>query len=81
MDTCKVVFTGIGTLPGDPYKFQQKANAKPARHAPRKIPIQLKDAFCEEVDNLVKLRILEKVKLPTEWVNSYIIVEKEVKGQ
>ena len=27
----------------------------------------------------VKLGILEKVKLPTEWVNLYVIVKKEVK--
>ena len=72
-------FTSIGTFPGDQYKFQLKSDAKPARHAPRKVPIHLKDALHEEVDNLVKLGILEKVELPTEWVNSYIIVEKEVK--
>ena len=60
-------------------KLKLKSNAKPAWHAPRKVPIHLKDAFHEEVDNLVKLGILEKVKLPTEWVNSYVIVKKEVK--
>ena len=79
MVTYKDVFTGRGTFPGNQYKFQLKSNAKPARHAPRKVPIDLKDAFHEEVDNLVKLGILEKVKLPMEWVNSYVIVEKEVK--
>ena len=31
------VFTGIGKFPGMPYKFQLKENAKPARHAPRKV--------------------------------------------
>ena len=77
MDTYKDVFTHIGTFPGDPYKFQLKSNAKPAKHAPRKVPIHLKDAFHEEVDKLVKWGILEKVELPMEWVNPYIIVEKE----
>ena len=74
MDTYKDVFTGMGTFPGDQYKFQLTSNAKPARHAPRKVPFHLKDAFHEEVDNLVKFEILEKVELPTEWVNSYVIV-------
>ena len=69
MDTYKDVLTGIGTFPGDPYKFQLKSSARPARHAPRKVPIHLKDSFHEEVDNLVKPGILEKVELPTEWVN------------
>ena len=35
------VFTGIGKFPGMPYKFQLKENVKPARHAPRKVPIHL----------------------------------------
>ena len=39
------VFTGIGKFPGMPYKFQLKENAKPMRHAPRKVPIHLQDAF------------------------------------
>ena len=79
MDTYKDVFTSIGTFPSNPYKFQLKSNAKPVRHTPRKVPIHLKDVFHEEVDNLVKIGILEKVELPTELVNSYVTVEKEVK--
>ena len=43
------VFTGIGKFPGMPYKFQLKENAKPARHAPRKVPIHLQDAFHNEI--------------------------------
>ena len=52
------VFTGIGKFPGMPYKFQLKENAKPARHAPRKVPIHLQDAFHRELCNLEKLGIL-----------------------
>ena len=43
------VFTRIGKFPGMPYKFQLKENAKPARHAPRKVPIHLQDAFHSEI--------------------------------
>ena len=37
LDVCSDVFTGIGKFPGMPYKFQLKENAKPMRHAPRKV--------------------------------------------
>ena len=70
-------FEGIGCFPGDPYKFHLKPEHKPARHAPRKVPIHLEDAFKEEIKSLVKLGILEEVKEHTDWVNSYVIVEKD----
>ena len=41
LDVYSEMFTGIGKFPGEPYKFQLKENAKPARHAPRKVPIHL----------------------------------------
>ena len=71
------VFTGIGKFPGMPYKFQLKENAKPARHAPRKVPIHLQDAFHSEIRNPEKLGILEETKDVTEWVNSFVIVGKK----
>ena len=71
------VFTGIGKFPGMPYKFQLKENVKPARHAPRKVPIHLQDAFHKEIHNLEKLGILEETKDVTEWVNSFVIMEKK----
>ena len=71
------VFTGIGKFPGTPYKFQLKENMKPTRHAPRKVPIHLQDAFHSEIHNLEKLGILEETKDVTEWVNSFVIVEKK----
>ena len=70
-------FEGIGCFPGDPYKFHLKPEYKPACHAPRKVPIHLESAFKEEIKSLVKLGILEEVKEPTDWVNSYVIVEKD----
>ena len=70
-------FEGIGHFPGEPYKFHLKPEHKPARHAPRKVPIHLEDAFKEEIKSLVELGILEEVKEHTDWVNSYVIVEKD----
>ena len=78
LDMYSDVFTRIGKFPGMPYKFQLKQNAKPARHAPRKVPIHLQDAFHKEIRNLEQLGILEETKDVTEWVNSFVIVEKKV---
>ena len=73
-------FEGIGCLPGDPYKFHLKPDYKPARHAPRKVPVHLETAFQEEIYSLVKQGILEEVKKHTDWVNSYVIVEKDTEN-
>ena len=68
---------GIGHFPGEPYKFHPKPEHKPARHAPRKVPIHLEDVFKEEIKSLVDLGILEEVKEHTNWVNLCVIVEKD----
>ena len=71
-------FEGIRCFPGDPYRFHLKPDYKPARHAPRKVPVHLEAAFKEESESLVKEGILEEVKEHTDWVDSsYVIVEKD----
>ena len=70
-------FESIEHFPGDLYKFHLKPKYKPAQHAPRKVPIHLESAFKEEIESLVKQGILEEVKEHTDWVNSYVIVEKD----
>ena len=77
LDVYSDVFTRIGKFPGMPYKFQLKQNAKPTRHAPRKVPIHLQDAFHKGIRNLEQLGILEETKDVTEWVNSFVIMEKK----
>ena len=72
------VFQGLGKFPGDPYKLRLKPDAVPVKHRPRRVPVHLQDAFHEEVERLVKIDVLEKVTEPTEWVNSFVIVEKVI---
>ena len=72
------VFNGLGTFPGEPYTFRLKENYVPARHAPRKVLIHLQDDFHAKIHNLVKQGVLEKVEHSTKWVNSFVIVEKDV---
>ena len=45
LDVYADVFEGLGTFPGDPYKFKLKENHVSARHAPTKVPIHLQDDF------------------------------------
>ena len=78
LDVYSDVFTRIGKFPGLPSKFQLKPNAKPARHTPRKVPIHLQDTFHKEIRNLEQLGILEETKDVTEWVNSFVIMEKMI---
>ena len=72
------VFQGLGKFPGEPYKLRLKPDAVPVKHRPRRVPVHLQDAFHEEVERLVKIDVLEKVTEPTEWVNSFVIVEKVI---
>ena len=72
------VFQGLGKFPGEPYKLRLKPDAVPAKHRPRKVPVHLQDAFHEEVERLVKIDVLEPVTEPTEWVNSFVVVEKVI---
>ena len=62
LETYSDVFTKIGKFPGLPYKFQLKPNAKPTRHAPRKVPMHLQEAIHEKIRNLEALGILEETK-------------------
>ena len=78
LETYADIFTGIGKFPGVPYKFQLKPNAKLTRHAPRKVPIHLQDAFHEDIRNCEALGILEETKDVIEWVNSFVIMEKKL---
>ena len=72
------IFQGLGKFPGESYKLRLKPDAVPAKHRPRRVPVHLQDAFHEEVERLVKIDVLEKVTEPTEWVNSFVIVEKVI---
>ena len=72
------VFQGLGKFPGDPYKLRLKPDAVPAKHRPRKVPVHLQEAFHEEVERLVKIDVLKPVTEPTEWVNSFVVVEKVI---
>ena len=78
LDVYADVLEGLQAFQGEPYKFKLKENHMPARHAPRKVPIHLQDDIHQEINDLVKQGVLEKVEHSIEWVNSFVIVKKDV---
>ena len=72
------IFQGLGKFPGEPYKFRLKPDAVPAKHKPRTVPLSRQAALHTEVQNLIDQDVLEPSTEHTEWVNSFVIVEKKV---
>ncbi|XP_063628947.1 uncharacterized protein LOC134800377 [Cydia splendana] len=71
----KDVFQGIGCLPGS-YKIRVNRECKPVVHAPRKVPIPLREKLKAKLEDMERQGIIEKVEGPTDWVNSMTIVKK-----
>lgn len=63
------VFEGIGCMPGE-HKIQVDSTVRPVVHAPRKLPVALKDDIKKKLDDMVLQGIIAKVEGPTDWVNS-----------
>ena len=71
------VFTGIGCFPGAPYHIETDPEVPPVQHAPRQVPVQLQQAYMEELDQLKKWGILSEVRNEyTPWVNSTVVTIK-----
>ena len=79
-DQCKKVFDGISRLEGEcniHLKDGLVLNAYPAR----RVPEPLKNKLLQELIQMKKDGIIEKVNEPTEWVNSMVMmVEKKVEA-
>ncbi|KAI8438614.1 hypothetical protein MSG28_011052 [Choristoneura fumiferana] len=69
------VFQGLGCLPGT-YKIRLNYGCKPVVHAPRKVPIPLREKVKDKLEDMERQGIISKVEGPTDWVNSMTIVKK-----
>ena len=69
------LFHGIGRLPGK-HKIHIDHNITPVVHPPRRLPITMRDKVKYELSRMVKEGIIKKVKKPTSWVNSMVVVTK-----
>ena len=72
------IFKGLEKFLGEPYKLRLKPDSTPAKHRPQKVPLHLQDTFHKEVKRLVKINVLEAVSEPAEWLNNFVVVEKQV---
>ena len=70
------VFEGIGELQGE-YTIQTTPDVLPVVHPPRRLPITLQKPVRQELDAMVKSKIIAPVSEPTEWVSSMVVVEKK----
>lgn len=75
LDDYPDVFEGLGCLPGS-YKISLKENIHPVVHAPRKMPIALKESFKNKLLEMEKQGIISKVEGPTDWVSSMTLAKK-----
>ena len=52
---------------------------KPVVHPPRKVTVALRDRLKEELDKLVREKVITPVTEPTNWVSSLVLVNKPEK--
>ncbi|KAB0799135.1 hypothetical protein PPYR_07015 [Photinus pyralis] len=69
------LFKGIGKV-GRPYHIELNENAMPVVKPIRNVPFAIQEQFKKHLNELVNLKIIERVEGSSEWVNSYVIVRK-----
>ena len=70
------VFTEkTGVLAGT-HRIRIDQNAQPIQHAPRRVPVATRKKVQLKLDELEKDDIIQKVTVPTPWINSMVTVVK-----
>ena len=67
---------GVGLLEGE-YHIRLKEDAVPVQHAPRRVPVGLRDRLKNTLDEMVLQDIVAPVTQPTPWISSVVIVPKK----
>ena len=67
----------VGCFDDYTYYIALDPKVPPVVHAPRRVPIQLKDKQQAELREMESQDIIARVTRPTDWVNSLVIREKE----
>ena len=67
----------VGCFEDYTYRITLDLKVPPVVHAPRKVPIELKDKLQAELGEMENQGIIARVTQPTDWVNSLVIREKE----
>ena len=53
---------------------------KPTKQPTRSVPISMQTKLYEELQRMIKIGVIVTVEEPTEWVNSFVAVEKPDKS-
>lgn len=69
------IFDGLGCLPSL-CKIDIDKSMTPVVCASRKIPIKMRPKLKEELDNMIKLGVIQREDAPTDWVSNIVIVER-----
>ena len=70
------VFDGLDCLPGE-YNIEVDQNHTPVVHAPRRLPIAIRELVQENLDEMEAEDIIAKVAEPTPWVSLIVVVRKK----
>ena len=70
------LFTGLGCI-SEPYCIRVDETAQPVVHPARKVPATLRGKVKDELNRMVKEKVIAKVNQPTKWVNSMVAAEKK----
>lgn len=70
------VFDGLGKLPGK-HRIVLVDDAKPVKHACRKVPFPIRDKLKEELDKMERMNVIQEVNEPSEWISSLVTVTKK----
>lgn len=70
------MFSGLGCFEKE-YKISIKEDARPIAHAPRRVPLALKNRLKKKLDDLVTQGIIERANGYCEWVNHIVTIEKK----
>ena len=65
----------VGRLDGE-YHININPDITPAQHAPRKVPVALREKLKETLTDLADQEIIAQVTTPTSWVSSLVVVPK-----
>ena len=72
----KVFKEGVGQLEGK-YHIRLDHRVDPVQHAPRRVPVALRDQLKETLDGLIQQDIIAPVTKPTPWISSMVVVPKK----
>ena len=67
---------GIGLLEGE-YHIRINSTSTPVQHAPRCIPVAIRDQLKTTLEDLTQQGIIQPVKEPTPWISSMVVITKK----